>query len=167
MALTGRRQSGFYRAIAPCVAPGERIVRRTSGEDDGSMLGFPTVYGSGPIAANIRRPDRIETDRSMRQRNGIPPSAAKSIKRPKDRASGYVAEAFETAAISGATCSRLNVRSIRLLGGSDRGLPALSGPRRRCRVTSTASEHQATNVGVNGATPLWFLSTNRPMRRSR
>ena len=43
------------------------------------MLGFPTVYGSGPIVANIRRLNRTETDRSMRQRIVIPPSAAKDI----------------------------------------------------------------------------------------
>ena len=147
LALTGRRPCGVYRPIAPCVAPVERVVRRTSGEDDCSTIDLPTVYGSGPIAANIRRQDRTETDRSMRQRNGIPPSAANDIKRLKDRAFGYVPEAFELAAISGETCSRPVDRSIRLLGGSDRGLPAISGPRHRRRVTSPASEHQATNGG--------------------
>ena len=164
MALTGRRQSSFYRAIAPYVAPVERIVRRTSGDDDCTTIDLPTVYGSGPIAANIRRQHRTETDRSMRQRNGIPPSAANDIKRLKDRAFGYVPEAFELAAVSGETCSRPVDRSIRLLGGSHRGLPALSGPRRRRRVTSTASEHQATNVGRQRARPRWFPFVIAPCR---
>ena len=139
-ALTGRRQCGVYRAIALRVAPVERIVRRTSGDDDCTTIDLPTVYGSWTPPANIRRPDRTEADCSIRRRNGIPPSGEENRHRARDRAFGRPSAAFDSSAISGETCHRSNDRSIRLRGGSDRGLPAISGPRHHRRVTSIASE---------------------------
>ena len=165
-ALTGRRHCGFYRPIAACVAPVERVVRRTSGDDDCTTIDLPTVYGSGPIAANIRRSTRSGTDWSRRQRSVIPPSAANRV---HDRETEHPVSWRQRSIVPPSATKRVHAqidRSIRLRGGNDRGLPAISGPRHRRRVTSSASEHQATNDQRNRAAAVDVDFKFRVIRRS-